>query len=128
MAKHKTECFSECDIELANLARALSHPARIHIVRELAAKDSCQCGELVSNIPLAQSTVSQHLKELQKAGLIKGVIDGPRSCYCLDTQGLMRLHDVFKSLFDDLGSGMGAEREPESGACGCMNAARDRRV
>ena len=69
---------------LAELAKALSHPARIAIIRTLAEKNMCICGEIVAVLPLAQSTVSQHLKELKKVELIRGEIEGPKSCYCLN--------------------------------------------
>lgn len=74
------------DVELAQLAAALGHPARVAIVRYLKAKGSCICGEIVELLPLAQSTVSQHLKTLRQAGLIQGETDGPRSCYCLNEE------------------------------------------
>ena len=70
------------DHEFALLAKALGHPARVHILRLLLARDACCCGELVDELPLAQATVSQHLKVLKNAGLIVGEIEGPRSSYC----------------------------------------------
>ncbi|MBS7541547.1 ArsR/SmtB family transcription factor [Ancylobacter oerskovii] len=73
---------------LALRLRALGHPARLAILRALAERDRCVCGEIVKGLPLAQSTVSQHLKILKEAGLIAGTVDGPRSCYCLDRDGL----------------------------------------
>ncbi len=79
------------DEELASLARAIGHPARVKILRMLAATKGCVCGDLVSAMPLAQSTVSQHLKILKDAGLIRGEIDGPRVCYCLAPEALRRL-------------------------------------
>jgi len=75
---------TESDRELAQVAKALSHPARVRILRLLIASPSCSCGEIVEALPLAQATVSQHLKVLKEAGLIKGEIDGPRVCYCAD--------------------------------------------
>ncbi len=69
---------------LALICKALSHPARIRIVEHLKAVDQCICGEIVEILPLAQSTVSQHLKILKAAGLVLGEIEGPRTCYCLD--------------------------------------------
>ncbi len=79
------------DQELASLARAIAHPARVRILRILAKKEECVCGELVEALPLAQSTVSQHLKILKQAGLVRGEIDGPRVCYCLAPDALRRL-------------------------------------
>ena len=84
MAFHKKEEFGKKEQELADLAKALSHPARIAILKVLAQKNECICGEIVDVLPLAQSTVSQHLKELKNAGLIEGTLDGPRSCYCIN--------------------------------------------
>jgi len=83
---------------LAQRLRALAHPARLAIVRALAAADRCQCGEIVRALPLAQSTVSQHLKVLKEAGLIAGTIEGPRSCYCLDRQAFAALAGQFEGL------------------------------
>ena len=71
-------------MELATLAKALGHPARVQIVRFLLSRDSCMCGDIVEHLPLAQSTVSQHLKMLKESGLIRGTIDGPRVCYCVE--------------------------------------------
>jgi ArsR family transcriptional regulator len=79
------------DEELAALAKAVGHPARVRILRLLAHRESCVCGEIVDKLPLAQSTVSQHLKILKEAGLIRGEVDGPRVCYCIDAQALRRL-------------------------------------
>ena len=88
--------------DLAALARALAHPARLEILRTLAARDSCTCGEVVDVLPLAQSTVSQHLKALREAGLICGAADGPRVCYCLDRAALDRAEALFSDLFEAL--------------------------
>ena len=79
------------DAELAALAKAIGHPARVRILRILVRRESCICGEIVEELPLAQSTVSQHLKILKDAGLIRGEIDGPRVCYCVDAHALRRL-------------------------------------
>lgn len=86
------------DEELAKLAHAIAHPARVRIVRLLDAKNTCVCGELVEALPLAQSTVSQHLKVLKRAGLIQGEIDGPRVCYCLVPGALKRLRMLVATL------------------------------
>lgn len=77
--------------ELADLAKALGHPARVRILRILAERNACVCGDIVEMLPLAQSTVSQHLKQLKEAGLIQGEIDGPRVCYCVDATRMKRL-------------------------------------
>lgn len=91
MASANKEDFPKKDIKLAEIFKALSHPGRIGILKVLAKKKSCICGDLVSNLPLAQSTVSQHLKVLKDVGLVKGEIDGPRSCYCIDQEVLERV-------------------------------------
>ena len=81
----------EADDELAVLAKALGHPVRVQIVRFLARQKGCICGELVDLLPLAQSTVSQHLEVLKDAGLINGTVDGPRMNYCINPKSLRRL-------------------------------------
>ena len=86
------------DVELARLARALAHPARVRIVRLLARRGACVCGQIVLDLPLAQATVSQHLKVLKGAGIIRGQVDGPRVCYCLDPKALKRLRELFGGL------------------------------
>ncbi|MEM8608515.1 MAG: metalloregulator ArsR/SmtB family transcription factor [Myxococcota bacterium] len=88
----------EADVELATLARALGHPARVRILRFLAARNSCICGEIVHELDLAQSTVSQHLKVLKEAGLIQGEIDGPRICYCVAPRTMKRFRALVGSL------------------------------
>ncbi len=88
----------EADEELALLARALGHPARVQIVRLLVRRDACICGDIVDELPLAQSTVSQHLKVLKEAGLIRGEIDGPRVGYCVEPRTLRRLKSLIGSL------------------------------
>ncbi len=86
------------DRDLAALAKALGHPARVQIVRFLLSRDSCMCGDIVEHLPLAQSTVSQHLKMLKEAGLIRGTIDGPRVCYCVEPKALKRLKELICGL------------------------------
>jgi ArsR family transcriptional regulator len=86
------------DDELATLAKALGHPARVQIMRLLARREACVCGDIVDELPLAQSTVSQHLKVLKEAGLVKGEIDGPRVCYCVEPRTLRRLKALVGSL------------------------------
>lgn len=80
------------------MAKALAHPARIQIVRLLARRGTCICGEIVDELPLAQSTVSQHLKILKESGLVQGEVDGPRTCYCIDPKGLRRLKALIGAL------------------------------
>ncbi len=99
MAQYKTDLFSKEEIELSNLAKALAHPARIKILKILIDTNVCMCGQIVDLMPLAQATVSQHLKELKKAGLIQGEIDGPKTCYCLDHKMLLKVKNNFNQLF-----------------------------
>jgi ArsR family transcriptional regulator len=89
---------NEADAELAAFAKALAHPARVQIVRLLVRKTTCICGEIVEELPLAQSTVSQHLKVLKDAGLIRGELDGPRVCYCIEPRALRRLKALVGGL------------------------------
>jgi ArsR family transcriptional regulator len=86
------------DDELAELARALGHPARVQIMRLLGRREACVCGDIVDELPLAQSTVSQHLKVLKEAGLIRGEIAGPRTCYCVEPRTMRRLKALVGSL------------------------------
>jgi DNA-binding transcriptional ArsR family regulator len=88
----------EADDELASLAKAIGHPARVQILRILVRKNACICGDIVDELTLAQSTVSQHLKVLRDAGLIRGDVDGPRVCYCIEPRALRR----FKALVGGL--------------------------
>lgn len=84
--------------ELAGLAWAIAHPARVQIVRLLIGRQACMCGEIVDCLPLAQSTVSQHLKILKKSGLIQGEVDGPKVCYCIHPERLERLKGLIAEL------------------------------
>lgn len=86
------------DVELARLAKALGHPARVAIIRLLLSDGDCVCGAIVDRIPLAQATVSQHLKVLKEAGWIKGTIDGPRVCYCINSQTGPRFLELAQEL------------------------------
>jgi ArsR family transcriptional regulator len=92
--------ITERDEELAALARALSHPARVAIVRHLASVGTCMCGQIVSVLPLAQATVSQHLKVLKEAGFIQGEVDGPRTCYCVNPETVKRFQALVAALPD----------------------------
>jgi len=95
----RVEEFPEKDLQLANWCKALAHPARVAILKKLALSQDCICGDLVLDLPLAQSTVSQHLKALKQAGLIQGVVDGPRSRYCINKKNF----DRFLKVFGDFG-------------------------
>ncbi len=84
--------------ELSEIFKSLAHPARIEIVKHLKAVNSCICGEIVNMLPLSQSTVSQHLKQLKKSGLVKGEIEGPKTCYCIDNEVLKKFKDAVTNL------------------------------
>jgi len=88
----------EADEELAMLAKALGHPARVQIMRMLVRREACICGDIVDELPLAQSTVSQHLKVLKEARLVRGEIDGPRVGYCVEPRTMRRLKALVGSL------------------------------
>jgi ArsR family transcriptional regulator len=90
--------FPIVDAELAALARALGHPARVAILRLLARRGDCMCGGIVDELPLAQATVSQHLRVLKDAGFIQGEVEGPRVCYCLAPEAMRRLRRLLAEL------------------------------
>lgn len=98
MAYTKRTEFDFAEQEIAKYAKALSHPARIAILNLLFQKGLCICGDIVEELPLSQSTVSQHLKELKNAGIIYGEIDGPRVCYCIDENVWNKLESCFSSF------------------------------
>ncbi len=98
MGATKTEHFTDRQNTIAVLAKALGHPARIAIVEYLVKVDACICGDIVNELPLAQPTVSQHLKELKNAGLIKGTIEGNAICYCIDRKAIERLQNYFGGI------------------------------
>ncbi|NDK55261.1 ArsR/SmtB family transcription factor [Pontibacter fetidus] len=99
MGTTKTEAFTEADLTLATYAKALAHPARVAILRILLERNSCICGDIVEELPLSQSTVSQHLKELKEAGLIKGDIDGKKVCYCIDAEAWKHAQLLMQQIF-----------------------------
>lgn len=99
MGLSKTEVFSEEDNRIADLAKAFAHPARVAILRLLASKKACICGDLVEELPLSQATVSQHLKELKRIGIIQGSIDPPRVCYCINEKVWEEAEQAFGGLF-----------------------------
>lgn len=103
MAIAKKENFSTEEIWLADVAKALSHPARIAILQLLTEMNGCMVGNIVDQLPLAQATVSQHLKELRRVGLIDGEIDGPRVCYCVNATTLKRAKTALDRLFSKIG-------------------------
>ena len=86
------------DEEIAELAKALGHPMRVRILRILLEREECVCGEICEQLPIAQSTVSQHLKVLREAGLVHGEVDGPRTCYCADPGRIERLRTLLDGM------------------------------
>jgi len=104
MGRSKTSAFSREQNRLADLAKALAHPARIAILEFLASRNVCICGDIVEELPLSQATVSQHLAELKRCGLIKGDIDGPRVCYCLDPETMEEARTLLGRFLTDVKS------------------------
>lgn len=98
----KKELFTKEQNQIAAIAKALSHPARIAIVQALLNSDGCVCGYLVEKTGLAQSTTSQHLKELKNAGIIKGSVEGVNVCYCIDEKNWNKYKQLFDKLFTAL--------------------------
>ncbi len=92
--------YSIKEEQLAQFTKALGHPARIAIIVLLLKKQTCICGDIVDELPLSQSTVSQHLKELKEAGIIKGEIDGVKTCYCIDENNWTKMSVLFNKMFD----------------------------
>ena len=100
MGASNSDFFSEKQNELANLFKAISHPARVAIIEYLLSVDTCICGDIVNELPLAQPTISQHLKELKAAGIIKGEISGVKTCYCIDDTNWTKMGVLFNKIFD----------------------------
>jgi ArsR family transcriptional regulator, arsenate/arsenite/antimonite-responsive transcriptional repressor len=101
MGTSKKEAFSNNQNRLADLAKALAHPARIAILEFLAKQDTCVCGDIVDELPLSQATVSQHLAELKRIGLIKGEIEGPKVCYCIDKNNWQEAKHLLAQFLND---------------------------
>ena len=99
MGTTKTENFTSGQVRIAQLAKAIGHPARIAILQYLISRQSCVCGDIVDELPLAQATVSQHLKELKDAGIIKGEISGAKTCYCINEHVWDEINNAFGFLF-----------------------------
>jgi DNA-binding transcriptional ArsR family regulator len=99
MGAAKSEEFTVKDNRIAKYAKALSHPARVAILKLLIQRQACICGDIVEQLPLSQSTVSQHLKELKEAGLIKGDIEGAKVCYCIDEKEWSMAKNYLNELF-----------------------------
>ena len=102
MGATKTDLFTKRQNELANMARAIAHPARIAILQHLLKANACICGDIVDELGLAQSTISQHLKELKNTGLIKGTIDGTSVCYCIDARAWEQHKQLLTSFFGEI--------------------------
>jgi ArsR family transcriptional regulator len=96
------------DEQLALMCKALGHPARVAILRHLHEIDGCVCGGIVEVLSLAQSTVSEHLRKLKLAGLVRGEVDGPSTCYCIDRGGLERLREMLSGLCPGAGQAAGS--------------------
>ena len=99
MGVTKSEIFSESQNQIATVAKVLGHPARIAILQQIIKAKSCICGDLVSEIGLAQPTISQHLRELKNIGIIKGDIEGTRVCYCIDQEKWDEIRDLLARFF-----------------------------
>ncbi|WP_338410059.1 metalloregulator ArsR/SmtB family transcription factor [uncultured Flavobacterium sp.] len=102
MGASKSDFFSEEQNEMASLFKSISHPARIAIIQYLLSVDTCICGDIVKIIPLAQPTVSQHLKELKRVGIIKGTIEGTAICYCLNIEIVKKIELYFAGISNQL--------------------------
>jgi ArsR family transcriptional regulator len=98
MGASKTECFTEKQNDIARIAKALGHPARIAIIEYLLSVDSCICNDIVHELPLSQPTISQHLRELKSAGLIKGSVEGNAICYCVDSRALVKIQHYISTF------------------------------
>ena len=98
MGASKTDFYTDNQNELAILTKALGHPARIAIIEYILKVNSCICGDIVNELPLAQPTVSQHLKELKNAGLIKGSVEGNALCYCISETGFEKIKNFFQNI------------------------------
>ena len=102
MGASKTEHFTDKQNAIAIMAKALGHPARVAIIEYLLKTDSCICGDIVNELPLAQPTVSQHLKELKNAGIIKGTIEGTAICYCINPETMSKIESYFSGISQKL--------------------------
>lgn len=110
MGATKTDLFSKKQNELANMAKAIAHPARIAILQQLIKTNACICGELVDELGLAQPTISQHLKELKLAGIIQGTVEGVSVCYCINPKVWQKYRQFFNDFFKEI-------KETSTGNC-----------
>lgn len=102
MGATKTDLFTKHQNEIARMAKAIAHPARIAILQYLVKKNACVCGDLVEELGLAQATTSQHLKELKNAGIIQGTIEGVSVCYCINPKVWNQYREFFNSFFREV--------------------------
>ena len=102
MALTKAQLFNANQIKAAEFAKAIAHPARIAILEILSRTNACYCGDITEELPLAQSTISQHLKALKKAGIIKGEVEGVKTCYCFDEENLPEFKTIMESLIQTI--------------------------
>lgn len=102
MGATKTDLFTKQQNDLAMMAKAIAHPARIAILQYLVKKNACICGDIVEELGLAQATTSQHLKELKNAGVIQGTIEGVSVCYCIDPKVWKQYKELFSSFFKEV--------------------------
>jgi len=102
MGASKSAYFSDRHNTIADMAKAIAHPARIAILELILKRGACVCGDIVDELPLSQSTVSQHLKALKKAGIIKGEVDGSYRCYCIDNEKCKAFANMFINLFSNI--------------------------
>jgi ArsR family transcriptional regulator, arsenate/arsenite/antimonite-responsive transcriptional repressor len=101
----KSEIFTEEQNKIALIAKVIGHPARVAILEHLIKLEECVCGDLVNDIGLAQSTISQHLKELKKIGLIKGTTEGTSVCYCIDEENWQKINDLLVTFLSKKSKG-----------------------
>ena len=102
MGATKTDLFTKQQNDIANMAKAIAHPARVAILQYLVKKNACVCGDLVDELGLAQPTTSQHLKELKNAGIIQGSIEGTSVCYCINPKVWKQYKDLFNGFFKEV--------------------------
>jgi len=102
MGLTKSDLFTKHQNDLANMAKAIAHPARIAILQHLVKRNACVCGDIVEQVGLAQATVSQHLKELKNAGIIQGNIEGVSVCYCINPKIWKQYRELFNSFFKEI--------------------------
>ena len=102
MGVSKTHIFSEKHNQIASMAKVLSHPARVAILEYISRQECCICNDLVDEIGLAQATISQHLNEIKKIGLLQGTYEGKNLCYCIDQQRWLELQEAFHNFFSNI--------------------------